>query len=38
MLFLKVPKFFEALFNLKTPLIFLNTAVLISSRLLGFSH
>lgn len=35
---MKVLKLFEALFNIKTPLIFLNTAILISARLLGFSH
>lgn len=37
-LLMKVPKLFEVLFNLKTPLTFLNAAILISSRLLGFSH
>lgn len=35
---MKVPKLSEALFNLKKPLVFLNTAILVSSRLLGFSH
>lgn len=41
MLIKKVPKLFEALFDLKTSLIcelFLNIAILISSKLLRFSH